>query len=70
MNKAAYFNRTRTSPYDNLDLNRIFPGDKDGSQSMQLAHAIWQETRAADYIIDLTEMLHGLLFVLHHEPQL
>lgn len=53
VNKAAYFNRTRTSPYDNLDLNRIFPGDKDGSQSMQLAHAIWQETRAADYIIDL-----------------
>lgn len=53
VNKPAYFNRTRTSPYDNLDLNRIFPGDKDGSQSKQLAHHIWQETREADYIIDL-----------------
>ena len=52
-NQAAYFNRTRTSPYDQLDLNRIFPGDAHGSQSMQLAHSIWQDTRDADYIIDL-----------------
>lgn len=52
-NKAAYFDRSRTSPYDQLDLNRIFPGDKDGSQSMQLAHALWQSTEGADYLIDL-----------------
>src|SRR5699024_9318333 len=52
-NQAAYFSRTRTSPYDQLDLNRIFPGDKNGSQSMQLAHALWEETSGSDYLIDL-----------------
>ncbi|WP_281200546.1 M14 family metallopeptidase [Staphylococcus schleiferi] len=53
VNKPAYFNRTRNSPYDNLDLNRVFPGDEKGTQTMQLAHSIWRETRSADYIIDL-----------------
>ncbi|CAM3129805.1 succinylglutamate desuccinylase/aspartoacylase family protein [Staphylococcus argensis] len=53
VNKPAYFNRDRVSPYDRIDLNRIFPGNPSGTQTEQLAHKIWEVTRNADYIIDL-----------------
>jgi predicted deacylase len=52
-NPAAYRNRSRRSPFDHLDMNRIFPGSAQGSPSMQLADALWRETRDAQYIIDL-----------------
>ena len=42
----------RNTPLDGADLNRQFPGDPDGTFSQQLAHAIWQEVRAWDYLID------------------
>lgn len=42
----------RNTPIDGADLNRQFPGDPDGTFSQQLAHAIWQEARTWDYLID------------------
>lgn len=53
VNQPAYFNRDRVSPYDRVDLNRIFPGDPNGTQTEQLANKVWTVTRNADYIIDL-----------------
>ena len=40
VNVPAFLNGTRLSPLDNLNLNRIFPGDALGSVSMVIAHYI------------------------------
>ena len=47
--RIIYYN-----PYDWLNLNRVFPGDPEGSISLRIAHTITQEiiTRC-DYLIDL-----------------
>ncbi|MET3288834.1 UNVERIFIED_CONTAM: putative deacylase [Brevibacillus sp. OAP136] len=52
-NPPSFRNRTRFSPFDHIDMNRIFPGSPDGGPTHQLAHALWQETRDVDYIVDL-----------------
>jgi predicted deacylase len=52
-NPAAFRNLTRTSPFDQLDLNRIFPGKPEGSPSMVVASRIWEQAKQADLIIDL-----------------
>lgn len=52
-NPAAYRKLTRCSPYDELDLNRIFPGEPEGTPSMVLANNIWEHAKGADFIVDL-----------------
>ncbi|MFM1654187.1 succinylglutamate desuccinylase/aspartoacylase family protein [Brevibacillus sp. B_LB10_24] len=52
-NPAAFRNRTRWSPFDGLDLNRIFPGSAEGSPTEQLAQSLWQQTRGFGHMIDL-----------------
>ena len=52
-NPTAFRRLERTSPYDNLDLNRIFPGSEQGTISQRVANALWKETQSADYIVDL-----------------
>jgi len=43
----------RCSPFDSEDLNRIFPGSAHKSLSHKIAAALWEETQAAIYLIDL-----------------
>jgi predicted deacylase len=52
-NVPAFRRLQRTSPYDELDLNRIFPGKKDSTPTMAIAEVIWEEARDTDYIVDL-----------------
>ncbi|MGD8188940.1 succinylglutamate desuccinylase/aspartoacylase family protein [Brevibacillus ginsengisoli] len=52
-NPASFRMRARVSPFDGLDMNRIFPGSAKGSPTMQLAHELWRETRDAEFLIDL-----------------
>lgn len=52
-NPPAFRRRRRTSPFDEIDLNRAFPGTPDGSPSQVLAHQIWGEARGMDCIVDL-----------------
>jgi predicted deacylase len=52
-NVPAFRRLQRTSPYDELDLNRIFPGNKESTPSMAIADVIWEEAKDADYIVDL-----------------
>ncbi len=55
----------RTSPIDELNLNRVYPGDPDGSPTMMIAHYI--ETvliDMADYVLDL----HSGGSSLHYLP--
>ncbi len=52
-NVAGFRMLERASPYDRMDLNRIFPGRQDASPSLGLASVIWEEAKDADYIVDL-----------------
>lgn len=52
-NPTAFRARQRPAPEDGLDLNRIFPGDKNGSHSQQLAAQIWDLTAGYEYVLDL-----------------
>jgi predicted deacylase len=51
-NPYALQTLTRNTPVDMANLNRVFPGDPDGTFSEQLAHAIWEQVRTCDYLID------------------
>jgi uncharacterized protein len=53
LNIPAYRAGTRLSPIDRVNLNRVFPGDRNGTTSLMLAH--YAETvlmPLADYAID------------------
>jgi len=53
LNFPAYLNGTRTSPLDKGNLNRLFPGDADGTPTQMIAHYIESELMPkADYIVD------------------
>lgn len=53
-NVPAFEYITRGGPRDNLDLNRVFPGSKDGFLSQRLAHLMVKEILPkVDYAIDL-----------------
>jgi len=52
-NLMGYANHSRYLP-DRRDLNRMFPGLKDGSEGARLANFIWQNFIVdADYVIDV-----------------
>jgi predicted deacylase len=40
LNWPAYVAGTRTSPIDSLNLNRCFPGDRNGSPTEMIAHYV------------------------------
>lgn len=52
-NSPAFRCKSRKSPMDGLDMNRIFPGNKEGTITERLAAEIWEQAIQADYIIDL-----------------
>ncbi len=56
LNKPAFQMKQRMSPYEGFhggDLNRQFPGNPDGTQTQQMAHAIYAPLkRYADVLID------------------
>lgn len=52
-NPAAFRRMQRTSPYDERDMNRIFPGKPDGTPTEILANKIWDIAVDMDYIVDL-----------------
>ncbi len=53
VNLEAIENKQRENPRDGKDLNRIFPGDKKGSKSEQIAHRLFEKAKDFDRIIDL-----------------
>lgn len=45
---------------DNRDINRLFPGKKQGNQSQRIAHALFQSVvKRADFLIDLHSAPHS-----------
>jgi len=55
LNPEGLERRSRKMPEDDQDLNRLFPGDADGSPAERLVHALWTDlgTRQPDLVIDL-----------------
>lgn len=55
LNPGGLERRTRRVPEDDQDLNRVFPGDADGSPTERLAHAAWMDltARHPDLLVDL-----------------
>lgn len=52
-NPLAYETRSRNTPNDMIDLNRIFPGDPDGLLTHQLADKLYRVFEGAcDYFVD------------------
>lgn len=54
-NPASFYGRTiYTNPVDGKNLNRVYPGKVDGTQSERIAHALTTEViERADYLVDL-----------------
>jgi predicted deacylase len=53
LNYPAYLNGSRTSPIDNGNLNRLFPGDRNGTVTEMIAHYIESVLLPmADYVMD------------------
>jgi len=54
VNTLAFEACQRTSPVDNIDMNRVMPGKADGFISEQVAYNIFNEIKAnADFLVDL-----------------
>lgn len=55
LNPEGLERRSRKVPDDDQDLNRLFPGEAEGSPSERLAHAVWTDicARQPDLVVDL-----------------
>lgn len=54
MNFPAVLNNSRCSPIDQLNMNRIFPGDARGSMTRKIAAFVYHElVHRADFVLDL-----------------
>ncbi|MHA1910449.1 MAG: succinylglutamate desuccinylase/aspartoacylase family protein [Candidatus Kariarchaeaceae archaeon] len=51
-NALAFTSRKRSS-IDGKDMNRIFPGAKEGTISEKIANYIWSKAKKMDYVLDL-----------------
>jgi len=53
-NVVAFTHRQGHTPFDNENMNRVWPGKADGRMSERIAHAIWHHAiEPCDYVIDL-----------------
>jgi predicted deacylase len=54
VNPMAFTSGLRWDPYDNIDMNRIFPGDPEGTMTERVAHSFYTVFASrADFILDL-----------------
>ncbi|MBN1574491.1 MAG: succinylglutamate desuccinylase/aspartoacylase family protein [Deltaproteobacteria bacterium] len=54
VNPMAFNSGLRWDPYDNVDMNRVFPGNPDGTMTERIAHSFFDIfVKEANYIIDL-----------------
>ncbi|SRR5258707_11993212 len=67
VNGPAFLARRRHNPIDREDMNRVWPGQNNGSTSSQMAYNLYQQAiRHANYVIDLhTASSNYLLHVVY-----
>ncbi len=63
LNPEALERRTRRHPDEDVDLNRLFPGDVAGSPAERLVHATWNDmsARSPDLVVDIHADAPGAL---------
>lgn len=66
MNPMGIDSITRGIPGFDLDMNRIFPGSRDGAMTEYVAHKIMEELSGADLIVDI----HASNIYLTEIPQI
>lgn len=66
INPLGLESMTRKVPFFDLDMNRIFPGDKEGSLVEYVAYQIIQDLKGADLVIDI----HASNIYLKEIPQI
>ena len=67
-NPPAFRARTRRTPEDDLDMNRAFPGDRDGTVTERLAHHLLHDIAAdADLVVSMHSFGNGSLTVPYVE---
>jgi len=66
VNTIAFRARSRVDPVEGIDLNRVFPGKKDGNVTERIAYHFFEKfVKRADYGIDLHTGMKGHLLVPH-----
>ena len=54
VNPMAFNSGLRWDPYENIDMNRVFPGDPEGTMTERIAYQFFNEfAQKADYILDI-----------------
>jgi len=53
VNYFGFQQAVHRNPIDDTKLNRVYPGDEDGTSSERIAHATFQVAKQADIILDL-----------------
>ena len=66
INPLGLESMTRKVPFFDLDMNRIFPGDKEGSLVEYVAYQIIQDLKGADLVVDI----HASNVYLKEIPQI
>ncbi|HEX9908462.1 MAG TPA: DUF2118 domain-containing protein [Thermoplasmata archaeon] len=64
MNPDGFNFNVRGIPETGVDLNRLFPGNREGFVSERLTAKIWEVAKKHDYIVDLHTMGWGIPLVL------
>ncbi len=64
-NPLAFQARERKTPNDGKDLNRCFPGNKDGSVTDKIAYEIFNLIKDSNYVIDLHTGPEGRILLPH-----
>jgi predicted deacylase len=66
VNVKAYEAGVRCNPGDKIDMNRVFPGDPEGSITLQVAYNFFHEVVSnADYLIDVHSAAFPEVFLPH-----
>ncbi|RMF89026.1 MAG: hypothetical protein D6733_07245 [Methanobacteriota archaeon] len=66
VNVMAYNAGLRWDPLDPKDMNRVFPGDRDGSLTEQVAYTFFNRiAKNADYIVDFHSAEYPEVFLPH-----
>ncbi|MBC9782937.1 succinylglutamate desuccinylase/aspartoacylase family protein [Heliobacterium chlorum] len=53
VNSLGLGSLTRSWPFFNVDLNRQFPGNREGHVPLQAAHALLEDLKGADLVVDI-----------------
>ena len=73
-NPFAVNDISRKAHIDNVDMNRIFPGNPQGSEAFKAANSLWEESKDMETIIDVhccsQNSMPYILAIYNEKPEL